>query len=83
MLDGVVEDLMSSDPVPRVIGERIDGGILRGMSMQVNDTGTGPVFSAPITTFAAARSQTLGGESFTPGTWWPNSTLKVVLVFGF
>jgi hypothetical protein len=78
MLDGDVEDLVSSDLVPRVIGEKINGGILRGMSMGVNEAGTGPVFSTPITTLAAARSQTQGGESFRPGQWWPNSTLKVV-----
>lgn len=30
-------------------------------------TGTGPVFSTPITTFAAARAQMEGGVAFTPG----------------
>ncbi|KAF8865801.1 hypothetical protein BDZ45DRAFT_720527 [Acephala macrosclerotiorum] len=56
------------------LGEDERGGMLRGMSIGVNEAGTGPIFSAPITTLAARRARTVGGTGFKPGEWWPNKT---------
>ncbi|CZR59262.1 uncharacterized protein PAC_09154 [Phialocephala subalpina] len=72
MLGGTVKDLTDEEDSKKVIGEEQRGGMLRGMSMSVNKAGTGPVFSAPITTWAAARARSEGGAGFSLGEWWPN-----------
>ncbi len=67
MLGGTVRDITTDGPIPQVVDAEQRGGILRGMSMGLNTAVTCPVFSAPITTFAAARAQQEGAVTFRPG----------------